>query len=507
MKRQLYDVLVVGGGINGTGIARDAAGRGMRVALCEKEDLASHTSSRSTKLIHGGLRYLEHYEFKLVREALKEREVLLRAAPHIVWPLRFVLPHHKALRAHWLIRLGLWIYDHLGGRELLPASAAIRLHKHATGELLHHRFNRGFVYSDCWVQDARLVVLNAMDAAARGAVIMTRTEMVTATADGDRWEVVLRDSDSGTEKTVYCRSMVNATGPWVMDTLDQLKEADTRKNIRLVAGSHFVVPRLFDHGHAYIFQNADGRVVFAIPYEENFTLIGTTEVEVVGDPAQLHISKEEIAYLCDAVNEYFRRPVAPGEIVWSYTGARALFDDDSKDASAVSRDYVLEMSRTDEHPPILSVFGGKITTYRKLAEHATEQLGREIGMETAPWTHSSSLPGGDIEDSDFERFLSKLKETYPWLAPDLARHYARNYGTLTHRLLAGACGIPDLGKCFGDGLYEAEVSYLIAEEWAREADDILWRRTKWGLHLSRAQHEQLQVWLVGHRKSGPAIRG
>ena len=500
MESQLYDVLVVGGGINGTGIARDAAGRGMRVVLCEREDLASHTSSRSTKLIHGGLRYLEHYEFKLVREALIEREVLLRAAPHIVWPLRFVLPHHKALRAHWLIRLGLWIYDHLGGRELLPASNAVRLNKHEAGELLHHRYRRGFVYSDCWVQDARLVVLNAMDAAARGALIMTRTEMASARADGDRWEVSLRDTDTGTEKTVYCRSMVNAAGPWVMDILDQLEEATTHKDIRLVAGSHFVVPRLFDHDHAYIFQNADGRVVFAIPYEENFTLIGTTEVEVVGDPGELAISTQEIRYLCDALNEYFRRPVAAGEIVWSYTGVRALFDDDSKEASAVSRDYVLEMSSTDEHPPILSVFGGKITTYRKLAEQAAGQLGREIGMQGASWTRSSNLPGGDIENSDFDGFLHELKETYPWLPPDLARHYARNYGTLSDRLLVGACELADLGRCFGAGLYEVEVRYLVAEEWAREADDILWRRTKWGLHLSRTQHDQLQDWLVEQRE-------
>ena len=499
MEDQLYDVLVVGGGINGAGIARDAAGRGMRVALCEKEDLASHTSSRSTKLIHGGLRYLEYYEFKLVREALIEREVLLRAAPHIVWPLRFVLPHHKALRAHWLIRLGLWIYDHLGGRELLPASSSIQFNKHETGELLQHKYRRGFVYSDCWVQDSRLVVLNVMDAAARGAVIMTRTEMVTATADGDRWEVTLRDTAGGTEKTVHCRSIVNAAGPWVMDTLDQLEEATTHKDIRLVAGSHFVVPRLFEHDHAYILQNADGRVVFAIPYEDNFTLIGTTEVEVVADPAELTMSKQEVAYLCDSLNEYFRRPVSPGEIVWSYTGVRALFDDDSKEASAVSRDYVLEMTNTDEHPPILSVFGGKITTYRKLAEQAAGQLGREMGREGAPWTHSARLPGGDIENADFDGFLGALKETYPWLPPDLARHYARNYGTLSHRLLAGAGATSDLGQCFGAGLYEAEVNYLINEEWAREADDILWRRTKWGLHLSRTQHGQLQDWLVEHR--------
>ena len=501
MDQQLFDVLVVGGGINGAGIARDAAGRGLRVALCEREDLASHTSSRSTKLIHGGLRYLEHYEFKLVREALIEREVLLRAAPHVVWPLRFVLPHHKALRAHWLIRLGLWIYDHLGGRGLLPASASVDLHKDHTGEVLHQRFRRGFIYSDCWVQDARLVVLNAMDAAARGAVVMTRTEMVAALADGDHWNVTLRDTDYGAEQTLYCRAMVNAAGPWVMDTLDQLEEAETHKAIRLVAGSHFVVPRLFDHDHAYIFQNPDGRVVFAIPYEDNYTLIGTTEVEVKGDPGQLSISSDEIAYLCGSVNEYFRRPVAPGEIVWSYTGARALFDDDSKEASAVSRDYVLEMSRTAEHPPILSVFGGKITTYRKLAEQASDQLGHVLGLERRGWTHKSHLPGGDIENADFDQFLDTLRNTYPWLPRDLSRHYARNYGTLASRLLDGAGGLDDLGRCFGDGLYEAEVRYLVSAEWARTADDILWRRTKWGLHLSEAQHEQLRGWLADYFRS------
>lgn len=498
MERQLFDVLVVGGGINGTGIARDAAGRGMRVLLCERDDLASHTSSKSTKLIHGGLRYLEYYEFKLVREALIEREVLLRAAPHIVWPLRFVLPHHEALRAHWLIRVGLWIYDHLGGRTLLPASGAIDLHKDKTGEFLQHRFQRAFGYSDCWVQDARLVVLNAMDAANKGAVVMTRTEIVSASADGDCWRVTLLDTRSGTEQTIYCRSLVNAAGPWVMDILDLLGEVDTRKAIRVVAGSHFVVPRLFDHEQAYIFQNPDGRVVFAIPYEQHFTLIGTTEVEVKEDPANLSISSDEIDYLCHSVNEYLRRPVSPGEIVWSYTGARALFDDDTKEASAVSRDYVLEMSRSASHPPILSVFGGKLTTYRKLAERATEQLGQALGIEKPGWTHASHLPGGDIDAADFDQFLRSLASRHAELPAELLGHYARHYGTLAHELLGNARTLHDLGHCFGDGLYAVEVRYLVANEWAITADDILWRRTKWGLRLSPDQRDQLATWLLSN---------
>ena len=389
------DLLIIGGGINGAGIARDAAGRGLRVALCEQGDLANFTSSASTKLVHGGLRYLEYYEFMLVRKALKEREVLLGIAPHIIWPLRFVMPHVTELRPAWMIRLGLFLYDHLGGRKRLPASSGVKLRQHPAGEPLDDRLVRGFEYSDCWVQDARLVVLNCQDAEANGARIMPRTRCVGAERDDHGWTATLRSTADGAEQQVRARMLVNAAGPWVGEMLGTTTQHPPQKAVQLVKGSHIVVPKLFDHEYAYIFQHTDGRIVFAIPYEGDFTLIGTTDVVYHGDPSQASASAEEIEYLCEAVNRYFREPVSPGDVVWTYSGVRALYDEDeSENASAVSRDYELNLDR--DGAPVLSVFGGKITTYRTLANEALQRIGEVLKVTAGPWTGDAPLPGGDM---------------------------------------------------------------------------------------------------------------
>ncbi len=476
-----YDLLVVGGGINGAGIARDAAGRGLKVLLVEQGDLASATSSRSTKLIHGGLRYLEYYEFRLVREALKEREILLNAAPHIVWPLRFVLPHERHLRPAWMIRLGLLLYDHLGGRHRLPGSRGVALDRDPVGRPLKESFRRGFVYSDCWVEDSRMVALNARDAAERGADIRTRTRCVSAAREGDVWRAKFSDGGQAT-----ARALVNAAGPWVAQFLDQGLHLPHRSVLRLVKGSHIVVPRLFEGDQAYILQNDDRRIVFAIPYERNFTLIGTTDVPYEGDPADVAISEEETGYLCQVINRYFRKSISPADVVWHYAGVRPLYDDASADASAVTRDYVLDLAAPEGGAPLLSIFGGKITTYRRLAEHAMEKLAPYLPKAGGTWTASSRLPGGDIPDADFAGFLARLQVGRPWLPADLARRYARAYGTRVERLLGEAKSLAELGRAYGEDLYGAEVEYLIDQEWARSAEDILWRRSKLGLHLSPA---------------------
>jgi len=489
------DLLVVGGGINGAGIARDAAGRGLAVLLCEMGDLASATSSASTKLIHGGLRYLEYYEFRLVRHALQEREVLLRAAPHIIWPLRFVLPHSPEQRPAWLIRLGLLLYDHLGGRRMLPASEAVDLRRHPAGGPLKAGFRKAFVYSDCWVQDARLVVLNALDAAERGAEIRPRTELVAARRADGLWHAELKDRATGRTETVAARALVNAAGPWVTQVLAERLGHNLTKRMRNVKGSHIVVPRLFEHPYPYIFQNADKRVVFAIPYEERFTLIGTTDVDYPGDPAQAAITEEEVRYLCDSVNRYFRRAVAPQDVVWSYAGVRPLFDDEAGSATAATRDYVLELEAERDAAALLNVYGGKITTFRKLAEQALAKLATVLPIPGADWTAGAPLPGGDIADADFEAFLAAQRQARPWLSAELAYRYARNYGTRMARLLGAAQGLGDLGEDFGGGLYEAEVRYLVAQEFAATAEDILWRRTKLGLHVPAETAARLQRYL------------
>lgn len=504
-----FDVLVVGGGINGAGIARDLAGRGWRVLLAEAEDLAQHTSSSSTKLIHGGLRYLEYKEFGLVRKALQEREVLLRSAPHIMWPLRFVMPHDPSMRPAWMIRIGLFLYDHLARREVLPGSHAIDLRTHAAGAPLKAGYTRGFVYSDGWVDDARLVLLNTLDARERGAEVLTRTRVVSAQRGAQGWRAVLQPADGGAARTVEARLLVNAAGPWAESFLRSTArpaagETLATKSLRLVKGSHIVVPRCFEHDHAYIFQNPDRRIIFAIPYERDFTLIGTTDQEIEGDPAQAHIDAGEIAYLCEQASRYFTRAVAPSDVVWHYAGVRPLLDDDSGDPSAVTRDYLLE-NNTDGGAPLLSVWGGKITTFRKLAEDAASEIGRLLGQSRPAWTATAHLPGGDLSawigppqrpDTDFERFVVQLRARHAWLEAPLARRLARAYGSRVDGVLGTATSLAGLGAEIAPGLHEAELDFLIRHEWARSAEDVLWRRSKLGLHFSAAEREAVARWMA-----------
>jgi len=478
-----YDLLVVGGGINGAGIARDAAGRGLSVLLCEQHDLAAHTSSASTKLIHGGLRYLEYREFGLVRKALQERETLLRAAPHIMWPLRFVMPHMPDLRPAWLIRAGLFLYDHLARRELLPGSRGIAMRDHPAGAPLVESIKRGFVYSDGWVNDARLVVLNALDAAEHGATILTRTRLLSAVRAGGEWRAQLEQAD-GSILDVRAASVANAAGPWVGELLQGALGRPASHSVRLVKGSHIVTRRLFDHDHAYIFQNPDKRIIFAIPYEHDYTLIGTTDIEYRGDPAQVAINADETQYLCDSINRYFRQKISPADVRWTYSGVRPLLEEEGADnPSAVTRDYSLELDSPAGEAPLLSVFGGKITTFRKLAEEAVDKLSAALGKSVPSWTSGAPLPGGDIAQANFERFLAQLQQQHAWLPADLAHRLARAYGTRVRNVIGHAQSLADLGRAFAPGLYEAELVYLRDTEWARSAQDVLWRRSKLGLHV------------------------
>lgn len=503
------DVLIVGGGINGCGIARDLAGRGWSVVLCEQDDLASHTSSSSTKLIHGGLRYLEYYEFGLVRKALQEREVLLKSAPHIMWPLRFVMPHDPAMRPAWMIRIGLFMYDHLARREVLPPSRGIDLREHVAGVPLKKDFRRGFVYSDGWVDDARLVVLNAIDARERGARVLTRTRCVGALRDAEGWDVTLEGPQG--RHSLRARAVVNAAGPWAESFLRGVArpaagEALATKSLRLVKGSHIVVPRIFTHDHAYIFQNPDKRIIFAIPYQDSFTLIGTTDIEIEGDdPGAARIGQDEIDYLCTQASRYFAKPVTRADVVWTYSGVRPLLDDASGDPSAVTRDYLLESNTSAA--PLLSVWGGKITTFRKLAEDAAGEVGRMLGEARPAWTDGAFLAGGDLApwigaasrpDADFERFVDALHARYPWLGGMLGRRLARAYGARVDRVLGDAKSISDLGAQVAPGLYERELRYLQKEEWAMSGDDVLWRRSKLGLHLAREARAQVDQWMAAH---------
>jgi glycerol-3-phosphate dehydrogenase len=502
-----YDLLVVGGGINGAGIARDAAGRGLSVLLCEQDDLASHTSSCSTKLIHGGLRYLEYKEFGLVRKALQERETLLRAAPHIMGPLRFVMPHMPNLRPAWLIRLGLFLYDHLARRELLPGSRGIDLRRHAAGAPLVDSIKRGFVYSDGWVDDARLVVLNALDAQERGARILTRTRLETAERRDGEWVAQLRQPD-GERLTVHARAIANAAGPWVGDVLHGPLGRGAQHSVRLVKGSHIVTKRLFDHDHAYIFQNPDKRIIFAIPYEQDYTLIGTTDVEYHHDPAKVAIDRDETLYLCESINRYFKRKISPADVHWTYSGVRPLLEEEGADnPSAVTRDYRLELDDT-QGAPLLSVFGGKITTFRKLAEEAADLLGRALGASAGAWTAGVALPGGDIANARFAPFAEAFAKRHPWLPAGLARRYARAYGTRAERVLGNARSLAELGAPVAPGLYEAELRYLRDVEWATCADDVLWRRSKLGLHVAPgtldAVGAALDAWFATQRSTAAA---
>ena len=498
------DVLVVGGGINGAGIARDLSGRGMRVVMCEKDDLAQHTSSSSTKLIHGGLRYLEYYEFSLVRKALQEREVLLRSAPHIMWPLRFVMPHDprsNVLRPAWMIRIGLFLYDHLARREVLPGSEAIDLRTHAAGQPLKGDYTRGFVYSDGWVDDARLVVLNAIDARERGATVLTRTRCIDAVRSPTGWQAVLETSE-GDMTLVKARALVNAAGPWTGEFLRDHVHLANAKGLRLVKGSHIVVRKMFDHPMAYIFQNPDKRIIFAIPYESDYTLIGTTDVEHRGPVGSARIDESEIAYLCEQASRYFKRPLSREDVVWTYAGVRPLLDDDAGDPSAVTRDYLLDLD-TRPGAPLLSVWGGKITTFRKLAEEAADLLCPQLGHAAAGWTKGQYLPGGDFgpcigpatrPDADFERFKQHLQQRHPWLPEALLHRLARAYGTRIELVLGNAQRLADLGEELAQGLHEAELDYLHQHEWAASADDVLWRRSKLGLHCTEAERQAVAGW-------------
>jgi glycerol-3-phosphate dehydrogenase len=508
-----YDLLVVGGGSNGTGIARDAAGRGLSVLLCEQDDLAAHTSSASTKLIHGGLRYLEGLHFALVRKALQEREVLLASAPHIMWPLRFVMPHDAHLRPLWMIRAGLFLYDNLARRRRLAASAALDLRRHPAGNSLDARFTRGFIYSDGWTDDARLVVLNALDAVSHGATVLTRTRCDKIELRDGVWQTKLTarvDIGPGAAAIgvgappraldITARSVVNATGPWVSRFLSEATPARSERSVRLVKGSHIVVPKLFAHRFAYIFQNTDRRIVFAIPYEEDFTLVGTTDVDHHGDPNAAHIDDAEIRYLCDTVNRYFARKVIPAEVVWTYSGVRPLLDDKAGDPSSVTRDYKLEMEREDA--PLLSVFGGKITTYRRLAETAVDMLVKALGNRARPWTSTAFLPGGDLPGGSLARFLRSVERRYPWLPPALRTRYSRSYGTRIDRVIGDAHSLSDLGAEVLPQLHQREIAYLCREEWARTAQDILWRRTKLGLHLPAVAASVLDMWLSSQSPPG-----
>lgn len=487
MQETSCDVLVVGGGINGAGIARDLAGRGLSVVLAEQHDLAAHTSSASTKLVHGGLRYLEYREFGLVRKALQERERLLRSAPHIMWPLRFVMPHDpqaRDLRPAWMIRLGLFLYDHLARRELLPGSTGVDLRRSPLGAPLQPRFTRGFVYSDGWVDDARLVVLCAIDARERGADIRTRTCVTAAQRGAEAWTATLEGRDG--RRTVRARALVNAAGPWAERFLRQCArpargEALATRSLRLVKGSHIVVPRCFEHDHAYLFQNPDKRIIFAIPYEQHFTLIGTTDVEAPGDPGEARIAGDEIAYLCEQASRYLARPVTPADVRWSYAGVRPLLDDGA-DAAAVTRDYALE-SRIDG-APLLSVWGGKITTFRKLAEEAADEVCELLLAPRPAWTAGATLPGGDL-GRPFDDFVKTLDAP-----PPLARRLARAYGTRAQRVLARG-----LGAEVAPGLHEGELQHLCDDEWATTADDVLWRRSKLGLHLDAPARARVAAWL------------
>jgi glycerol-3-phosphate dehydrogenase len=491
---EIFDIAVIGGGVNGCGIARDAVGRGLKVLLAEQNDLGSGTSSASTKLIHGGLRYLEHKEFRLVREALIEREVLLRAAPHIIWPLRFVLPHHKGLRPRWLVRLGLFLYDHLGGRKLLPGTRSIDLAHDAAGAPLKPGFTHAFEYSDCWVEDARLVALNARDAAERGAEILVRTRCVEARRADGIWNLKL-EGPGGVQRAVSARALVNATGPWVSSFLGGAIGMNAPDKIRTVKGSHIVVEKLFDHDRAYIFQNADGRICFAIPYEHEFTLIGTTDADYQGEPGKVAISEEETDYLLAAANEYFQASVTRANIRWTYAGIRPLYDDGASKAQDATRDYVLKLEQKGDEAPLLSVFGGKITTYRRLAEAALAKLMPTFPAMGPSWTAGATLPGGDFPVNEFAAQVGAIAKKFGFLELREARRLVRAYGTRAARILGDAKSAADLGPRFGPSLTAAEVNYLMDQEWALSADDIIWRRSKLGLHMSQGDQGALQDYI------------
>ncbi|MGX9356548.1 glycerol-3-phosphate dehydrogenase [Roseobacteraceae bacterium S113] len=520
------DLFIIGGGINGCGIARDAAGRGLSVSLAEMNDLASATSSASTKLFHGGLRYLEFFEFRLVQEALVEREVLLRAMPHISWPMRFVLPYHsemrfesetptskllskimpwkKGERPKWLIRMGLFMYDHLGGRKILPGTTSLSLKNTAEGAPLDARFETAFEYSDCWVEDSRLVVLNARDAEARGATIMTRTKVLSAERIDGMWEVVTEDRETGVISRHRARMLVNAGGPWVGDIIQGVVRSNSTEGVRLVRGSHIVTKRLFDHDKCYFFQGTDGRIIFAIPYETDYTLIGTTDAEHTDPDSPPVCTDEERDYLIAFINGYLANPIASDDVVWSYSGVRPLYDDGASSATAATRDYTLKVD-TQSGAPVLNIFGGKITTYRRLAESAMEKIGQHLTI-TAPWTAGVAMPGGDFPVDGVTKLVSDLRQSYPFLTERWAQRLIRAYGTEAWGVLAGVRGQADMGEDFGGNLRAREVDWLMAKEYARTAEDVLWRRSKLGLRVSETQRAALESYMMAARAPAKAAQ-
>jgi glycerol-3-phosphate dehydrogenase len=496
MSDSIYDLAIIGGGINGCGIARDAAGRGLKVLLVEQDDLASATSSWSSKLIHGGLRYLEQYEFRLVREALQEREVLLKIAPHIIHPLEFILPHDKHMRPAWMVRLGLFMYDHIGGKISLPGSRTVMFPDERYSAGLKPVIRRGFFYSDARVDDARLTVLNAVSARERGADIRVRTRLVAGKREADAWQLTIRHVDSNAEQTVRARGVVNAAGPWVKDLLDHAMQVRMNASVRLVKGSHIVVPRVHDQPHAYILQNTDKRVVFVIPYEENFSLIGTTDVNVANVSEAAEITREETTYLVNAVNRFLGKPLRESDVVWSYAGVRPLYDDGSDNPSEITRDYVLKVDDADGKLPLLSIFGGKITTYRRLSEHALEELKPFYPSMSGSWTGSEALPGGDIDSLD--NVVGEAMKKHPSLPIDYLRRLATRHGSRVEQVLQGVRSMSDLGEIFGRGatmLTEREIYFCMQQEWAIKPDDILWRRTKCGLHMDAAERERAAAFI------------
>ncbi|MEP1444382.1 MAG: glycerol-3-phosphate dehydrogenase [Hyphomicrobiales bacterium] len=494
-KDEIVDLFVIGGGINGAGFARDAAGRGLKVVLCEKDDLAEGTSSRSGKLVHGGLRYLEYYEFRLVREALIEREVLMNAAPHIIWPLRFVLPHSPQDRPAWLVRLGLFLYDHLGGRKKLPATRTLNLHRDPEGAPIQDAFKRGFEYSDCWVDDARLVVLNALDAAQKGAEIITRSPCVSARREDGHWIVTTQNSLTGVQTDYKAKMLVNAAGPWVTDVITRVAGSNSSRNVRLVKGSHIVVPKFWEGPHSYLVQNHDKRVIFINSYEGDKALIGTTDIQYEGRAEDVSVDQEEIDYLIAAVNKYFKEKLSTEDVLEKFSGVRPLFDDGQGNPSAVTRDYVFDLDET-AGAPILNIFGGKITTYRELAERGMAKIDKFFPDMGKDWTEKAPLPGGDMPNADFEVFREKVKTDYPWMPRNLREHYGRLYGTLVSKIVGEASNLEELGRHFGATLYEAEVRYLVKNEWAMTAEDILWRRTKHKLSLTANEIEAFEKWFT-----------
>jgi len=503
-KEKLYDVVVVGGGINGVGIAADAAGRGLSVLLCEQDDLASATSSASSKLIHGGIRYLEHYHFGLVRESLKERKILSQTAPHLVHPLRFVVPFNKQVRPFWLVRLGLCLYDLLGVSLSFKRSKAIQFTASNLGNPIKSAINSGFIYSDCITDDARLVIENAKRVRQKGGTVLTNTQCISAKRSENHWEVALFNLLNHQQQHIKSKALVNATGPWCDSFIKDKLNLNSQYQLRLVKGSHIVLPKLYDREEAYVLQNKDGRIIFVIPYLRDFTLIGTTDIEFSGDPHLVKISTQEIQYLCDCVNDYFKHAISPKQVLSSWSGVRALVEDNTGKLSAINREYKLELNLDAQHQlPLINVFGGKLTTYRMLAEKAVNKLAPFFSHVSPPWTATTPLPGGNIKEKDLAHFMGSLSHTYPWLPLSLMERYALNYGSQTYDILKNTDPLTKLGLHFGHELYESEVNYLIEHEWAKTAEDILWRRTKLGLVFSEEETKNLTAWLAVRHNPTP----